>query len=337
MRRSILIFFALAACGPVEDFNGYDALEGEVTFTTTTSEGTVVCDADLALTGTPYTASCSDCEFAFHVEPSILEDRGSADCVLPSLWTYVDDDFIDRSGLGYADATVDIDGQPLDRALVAVGDLEGRRPAAAGVVSDDGARSMVDWDGETTLTWSHEFDELYGETELERRTCDDQAELRGGRPGDGRSAEETLDCAGFVLDVWTVELVAGETVHLGMDTVAADTAFDSVLFVENPDGCIVASGDDVFSCSFAPAAWSCGGGKFTPEVSGTHRILAYSYGSCTDDDHDGDGVPDVSAYRLTVESETEPKLTLEHDDLPMSADRLTTLVEGQVTVHKVEE
>lgn len=326
----------LLACGDPSDFNGYDALEGELTYTTTTSDGSVVCDVDLALTGSTYTGPCSDCTFAFHVEPEIVKDRSSDDCDLPSLWTYVDDDFIGDSGLGYADATVDIDGNPMDRALVAVGEFEGRL-TSAGVVADGQPLSAVDWDGSDTLTWSHGFVHEWGRDLLyQDRECvvEDVPEMGGKNTQGAHEVRGELTCAGFEVDVWTFEAKAGEKISLALDTVAADSAFDTVLYIEDPSGCLVAKGDDTFRCSFAPEQFSCGGGKFTPEETGTYRIIAGSFGYCTAPDADRDGFGDTAEYRLSIDADYDPQLALEQDEAPRYTDRLTTAIDGQVRVSK---
>ncbi|MFT7520520.1 MAG: hypothetical protein ACI9MC_002669 [Kiritimatiellia bacterium] len=324
----------LFACGGSNDFDGYNTLAGELNYTNHTSDGAVVCDVDLALTGTTFTGPCSDCTFAFHVEPTIIEDRGSEDCELRSLWTYVDDDFIDQSGLGYADATVDIDGKPMDDALVAVGVFEGRM-TSAGVVADGQARSEVSWDGEGNLSWSHQMVEAHGPDLLyhERECVVTEVPELGGRKTEGAyQGTGELTCAGFEVDVWTFNARAGERVDLALDTVAADSAFDSVLFVEDPDGCLVALGDDVFRCSYAPLDYSCGGGRFTPEKTGTYRIIAGSYDACTAPDLDGDGYGDVAEYRLSIDASYDPELALEQDEVPRFEDQLTTTIDGQALV-----
>lgn len=331
------LVLALTGCGPTTDFNGYTSLTGELTFTSITTNGEVVCDVDLRLIGTPYTAPCSDCEFAFHVDPEVVEDRGTDDCVLSSIWTYVDDDFIGNSGLGYSEATVDLDGQPMDRALVGVGDLDNRRAASAGVISDDDPRSTVDWNGTDTLTWSHSFDEAYGDDLVFRYDeCpwDDVDELSGRRPDEDYTATGEVDCAGFTVDIYTFEGRAGETLSLGLDTVAADSAFDSILFVAGEDGCVQALGDDVFSCTYAPLDFSCGGGKFTPEADGTYQLYAQSLDACTSPDNDGDGFGDVAGYRLSIEADYDPKLTQTGDNVPRTEELIVSSVEGLVTVSK---
>lgn len=336
-RLVLLLLPAAIACGPVTDFNGYTELTGSLTYRTETTAGEVVCDVDLELVGTPYTGSCSDCEFAFHVDPTVIDDRGTDDCVLPSLWTYVDDDFIGNSGLGYADATANIDGEPLDRALVAVGDLEGTRPTSAGIVQDGQAFTEVSWDGVGTMRWEHRFEELTGENWLwDRPTCtvDDLPELKGKKVEGGYSGTGSLDCAGFIVDVWSFEGRAGERVELALDTVSDDSAFDTTLIVEGPDGCLVAEGDDVFQCSFAPSQWSCGGGKFTPDQSGTHRVIAWSLGSCTAPDTDQDGWGDRADYRLAIAADYDPQLTQVEDDLPLTEELLVSTVSGSVDVVK---
>ena len=334
MRLALL--FALVACGrDTTQFNGYRDLVGEVAFSRVLDDGTVICDVDLELTGRPYTSHCNDCEFAFHVDPVVVEDRGTADCVLPSIWTYFDDELATDPGLGWSEASVDFDGNPVDDALMVVGNYEGTRAMAVAMVGDGEPGASVDWDGSSTLSWTVSFDEPAGEPLLLDFCGDfDSGTIDGTRSEGAYKADETLDCAGRIGDVWTFEARAGETVKIVMDTVAADSAFDTVFYVNDPGGCTIASSDDAFVCSFQPLDYRCSGGRFTPEESGTYEIVAYSYDACTADDADGDGFGDRAAYRMSIDADYDPRLTLVEDDAPFTEFIATTSVVGTVEVSR---
>ena len=57
-----------------------------------------------------------------------------------------------------------------------------------------------------------------------------------------------------------------------VDTVAADSAFDSVAWLNAPDGCTVAFSDDAFDCSYAPLTYRCSAFDHVADVAGTYEI-----------------------------------------------------------------
>ncbi|MEZ4316326.1 MAG: hypothetical protein R3F61_02430 [Myxococcota bacterium] len=328
-----LALLALCACGPTTDFNGYTELTGTLTYTSRVDGEAILCDVDLDLVGTPYTGRCSDCEFAFHVDPTVVRDDSDAECTLPSLWTYVDDDFIDRSGLGYAASTATFDGRPLDRALVAVGDLEGRA-TSAGMIGAGTPDASVRWDDEDTLTWTYRFEEGGGEPQdlhLEG-ACDPGSagliEIDGSRDEGTFAEDQTLACDGFQVDRWTFEGRAGEALDIHLDTVGAESAFDTAFYINGPDGCTEAFSDDAYTCSFRPLEYDCAGGRFTPQANGIHTLIVMNYGKCTSPD----GERGTGAYRLSFDGPSDPGLQLVADDAETYEHRVVTELSGAVMV-----
>ncbi len=334
MRTTALPLLLLSACGPTTDFNGYTSLTGTLTFESLVDGQDTRCDVDLELTGVPYTSHCSDCTFAFHVDPVTVRDDGTEECALPSLWTYVDDDFIGNSGLGYAPATATFYGQPLDNALVAVGDLNGRRATAAGIIGDGTPETSVVWDGVDTLTWTHTFEEGTGGQRNFPVTgaCDpgeDWLDELDGSHGEGAYAvEEELACSDMETDTWTFQATAGDELTLYMDTVAAESAFDAAFYIIGPEGCVIYDSDDAFNCSFRPLEFQCAGGSFEAQTSGTYTLVAENYGSCNDPAGDyGTG-----AYRLSMDAPRDPQWTLIEDDGEAYEHRLVSTVSASVHV-----
>ncbi|TNE84203.1 MAG: hypothetical protein EP330_30245 [Deltaproteobacteria bacterium] len=335
--RHLTLLLALVACGgEVTDFNGYRALDGELTYTETLEDGQVVCDVDLALVGRPYTANCNGCEFAFHVDPEVIEDRSSEDCVLPSIWTYFDDELATDVGLGWAEAATDFDGNPVDDALMVVGNYQGTRAMAVALAGAEEANTSIDWDGEANLGWEATRTAGYGDPVL-LQVCEggwDGGSFDGNRSDGAYRGTGELGCDGLVADVWTFEARAGEPVKITMDTVAADSAFDAVYYLNDPSGCTIGGSDDAFQCTFRPLDYKCPGGKFVPEVSGTYELVAYSYDQCTAADLDRDGYGDIAEYSLSIDADYDPNLTLVDDDAPYYPHVSTVQVRGAAEVSR---
>ena len=99
--------------------------------------------------------------------------------------------------------------------------------------------------------------------------------------GDATSHLGDLPCEEEV-DVWALDLSAGETVTLRVDTVAAASTFDPGLTLfatpdpDNADG--LAFGDDDFDCTFPPPKYQCPEIVFTAEETDTFGISVENYG-----------------------------------------------------------
>lgn len=102
----------------------------------------------------------------------------------------------------------------------------------------------------------------------------------------------TLPCAGGLVDIWTVDVEAGDRLAMLVDTITPDTAFDPALYVSTEDACLLTSGDDELECSWPPPTYACPSAVVTVETTGKLQILVQSLGACT-------GAQ--AQYRLAVE------------------------------------
>ena len=96
------------------------------------------------------------------------------------------------------------------------------------------------------------------------------------------------------MDRWAVNVAAGDTLVVTADTIALDTTFDPVVWVDGPAGCTLAYGDDELECSAPPPAFGCPAIRFTAPESGVYEVVVSAQGSCA-------GA--VGAYRLDVVSQ----------------------------------
>ena len=124
-----------------------------------------------------------------------------------------------------------------------------------GTVAYDGSETgTTEFDNASgMLTWT--FEDTYEET---ARTyfeyCDYIDYWDAYDNWDAPAGTSGIDCEGEVVDVWEVELTAGDMFLASVDTVAADSAFDPWMYVNGPDSCFTATADDSFDCTFEPVA-----------------------------------------------------------------------------------
>jgi hypothetical protein len=89
-------------------------------------------------------------------------------------------------------------------------------------------------------------------------------------PLSGETGTGSVEC-GFndVADIWYLDLVAGETVVVGVDTAVAGD--DPKLDFVGPDSCRIAERDDDVVC--ATGDTRCPSFQYTPEVSGRYSVV----------------------------------------------------------------
>jgi hypothetical protein len=146
------------------------------------------------------------------------------------------------------------------------------------------------------------------------------------------------------VDVWTVELVAGESIFLSVDTVSEASSFDPYIYITDSETCMVGMTDDDFSCSdesadegddpspepvdtgFDSGWWEggyCPGTEYIASETGTHHIIVSGY-SCDSE---------VAEYEIGIDAGSDPMLTLLADDIDArSMTAQTHMVEGTATV-----
>ena len=258
-----------APCADIGTLNaGVDPADFSGTLTwVTTLDGAIVCDVDVALTGTPYTLPCDSCEFAVWMEGTVTRDDSAPDCALDPLYTFVSDGSYTDNFLAYREnyeeyyaylltaGTVDptIDGTlytiTLEQSLAyESGDETFGTFTRAG---DD-----LTWGFDVSST-EYEYNETYGgscdEVDIlwSSSTTDNADDETGTGPVDCDGAGEV----GELGDAWTFDVVAGDTIAVTVDTVATGTAFDPYFFLSSPDECLIAFADDNFDCTYAPVSW----------------------------------------------------------------------------------
>ena len=274
-----------------------DTMTGVVTWeqVQTDSDGvdTTLCDSTIDLTGSAYAGDCEDCEFAFEVSTSV-DDGGLPDCGNPTITTWVESNIYknplmmfwsektETDDYGYTSSFTNLlrTGVSIDYSDYGYGYYPG---PYFGTVAYDGAET-----GEAVLT-TGEVDSLswtFADTYEEQARnyfeyCDYVDYWDAYDNWDAAAGESGLDCDGELVDVWEVDLAAGDMFLLSVDTIAADSAFDPWVYVNGPDSCFAASADDSFDCTFEPTDYQCPSMAYEAADAGTHQVVVSSYGSCT--------------------------------------------------------
>lgn len=283
-----------------------DALTGTMQWDVVQDDGTqetVLCDAELELSGTALSGYCDGCDFAFEMSGEVTEDNGNGDCVYFPQLHYTDDPFIVNPTLVFfSEYSIVYNGTRYtytnDLRTGVAYDYTAYGPAyyypgpyytfVAWDNSDRGAATLTDnGDGSQTLSWDWYFtgydieNIAYTYCSSYPENFDYTANLVEWKGGRSRSA---LDCTGERIDLWEVSLDAGDVFLATVDTIAADTAFDPYFYLNGPDSCTIGEADDSFPCTHPPLDYSCPTARFEVPESGTYQLAVGSYGSCTGDD-----------------------------------------------------
>lgn len=299
-----------------------EALTGSVSWdsvtTPTDGSGDVVnCDADIALSGTPWSGDCEGCDFAFEIDATPSDE----DCEYPTILTWVDSavyknpmmvffsEFSETDEYGYTTEYTNLlrTGVAIDYSDYGYGYYPG--PYFGNVVADELDVGSATWtagdaDGEGTLEWTW----TYSSDETERNYfnyCDAPGDPTENDNWDAVAGTSGLACSGEQVDVWEVDLAAGDLFLATVDTVAADTAFDPWFYINAPDTCLDAVVDDAFDCTFEPLDYQCPSMAFEVDEEGTYQIVVASYDSCTGD---------AAEYELNVATGVENEVVVEEGE-----------------------
>lgn len=122
--------------------------------------------------------------------------------------------------------------------------------------------------------------------------------------------EEDLSCSSGGVDVWSVNLNAGDDVVVRADTISASTTFDPAFTLYVGDSLSTAtevgSADDEFPCTFPPPDYSCPEFSSTAEVSGPFIGAVRVVGNCAGS---------IAEYEIEVTVNGAPRTpTLQEDD-----------------------
>lgn len=224
-------------------------------------DGTVVCDADIALTGASYTGDCGDCTFAFAIDAEVTTDNGTADCELPTTLTFMPDPsgVILDPGLFFWETFETDYGTYTNVAATGFSYYYAgytyAGPYFAYFAYDGGANTFVKSGND--VSWNVSIvDEAA--TDLYLNDCGTAMENTASTSFTGtETMMEDVACDATTLDVWSFDVAAAGTVSFTVDTVAADSTFDAVAWINGADTCTMVFGDDNFDCAFPPANYSC--------------------------------------------------------------------------------
>jgi hypothetical protein len=281
------------------------------------SGGVVLCDTTIDLIGAPFTGHCSDCDWAFDVEATVVSEKGSS-CAYELYQpehTFLTDPY---SGLvdtyfGFADYYNYSSRYPLYDVAFFGGYY------STPYFSFWTWRNLVAGD-----SWLETYKAKTGGLDLRWYTstgygknyypsyCGDYGSYMFYSASTAYYGASTLNCGGNTMyDVWSFYAGAGSGsgspyAWISADTVAADTAFDLRLRILDSSLCEVGFADDQFACTYAPTAWICPGYKLSLTPKSTYYVMVQSMGSCTGTS---------AEYELYVETDgSDPMLSLVTDD-----------------------
>ena len=98
----------------------------------------------------------------------------------------------------------------------------------------------------------------------------------------------------------------GTALDITIDTTSLATAFDPYVWVQDASGCVVGYSDDSFTCTYPPPSYECPSVSLDETEGGTYEVIVLMYGSCAGS---------VGEYEIVVEHDSDPKLTLVHDNV----------------------
>jgi hypothetical protein len=289
-----------------DEASPWSSIEGTLEYDYTVS-GSVVCDATVSFTGTPYAGDCKDCDFAFEIEPVLERDEGTIACPWnPILTLYAPGSFwIDPTVVGFTDHNngipdVLILGATTEWYGTTLGELE------------DGYLGSVSLDG-NELAWTIDaalgYKPLTGIRYSPSTPCAPDYFYPYDAHGPyaaGNTTYGELGCSSEVVDVFEFEGQAGGVVKLTADTTSDDLAPVMLLWVYGPESCVERAAFGNFECSKGDEL-PCPALSIDTEPGRYVAVL-----SALGCDGDGDG---PGGYRLDLDASWDPKLAQIHDDL----------------------
>jgi hypothetical protein len=171
--------------------------------------------------------------------------------------------------------------------------------------------STFSFDG-TNLAWTW-YENTYGyvnpywDDGCTNTQCTQRTDFAGG----SYSGTGDLDCTDTgLVDLWEITVAAGDTVSIGIDTVASTTTFDPAMYVIGPDDCEAGTADDSVVCTYPPPSYSCPSTDLVATDTGTYTIVARLLGNCAD--------ASTGSYSITVDATSDPGLTQSQDNVSTS-------------------
>ena len=300
----------------IEDLGALTGIELEVTYETWVDDA-LVCAKEVAVTGTPYTGECEGCDFAFSIEGELVEDNSEAGCYVSDYQLLRTDNGIEDMVLAYSELLeVDRWGEVSTYAdaifvTYSSGWYGGGSSSTRVLSHADGGEDpgIFRRDGES-FVWGGDFETTINGDDQLVDYCAGGYTLgwSGTEPSGYATSTEDVTCDGKQVDQWTFTVDETQVVEISADTVSAETTFDPRLFVINDDGCVVASADDNFECTFPPPSFQCPATSVELEP-GEYTILVSSFiDACLEGTEEGE-------YTLRIDAETPIRASLVDDDI----------------------
>jgi hypothetical protein len=303
---------------------GTDLPAGTISGTThlfTSANGETGCDVSTTYTGSTLSGSCEGCDWGFKVDATISEDASTEDCVYYPQLTFLPSGATTDIYLAHADEYT-VYGYYDDYVYTDVL-LWGYGINYYTYYYPGPYWSFFISSGESPYgTFSRTGDDIswsfyiaYDDTAYYANYYTYCSSVYGtagtSNYGGAYTGTSTVDCGYYggdepVIDVWSMMATVGDTVSVTVDTVADDTAFDTLLWVNDGDSCTVAYADDSFDCTYTPAAYQCSSVQFDATTE-TYELVVASYGSCNGDE---------AEYQLSVDAASNPMLALSQDSIP---------------------
>ncbi|MFH1463082.1 MAG: hypothetical protein ABIO70_01720 [Pseudomonadota bacterium] len=256
----------------------------------------VDCDAHIALHGTAYTGFCHGCDFAFTTAAEVIDGE---DCAyFHPFWSLLPGDQFDRDLVLAWVSHTEAYGYTFYDTL-AIG-----YPSGLGVgwyplvyaspqMGERGEGSYEDG----VLSWSYAYTGSSYAAATYYQLCDGDRYAPWSEAtapyGATLAGSSTLPCDGEeMLDVWTVQAEAGQSLAVTVDTLGEATAFDPWFWVNSPSQCTRVYANDNFACSYPPPYWGwCPSALVEVGEAGTWQVVVGAYGCAGD----------VGEYEVRVE------------------------------------
>lgn len=300
------------------------------------SAGQVICDNDLSLTSRPYTGSCDDCAFAFYIDAEVTAERGTPDCAMFPMLSFVPGDW---NGVEFTDlfmvlhSAYDAGGGYVFYNWLTAGysavyggyDYPGPYYYPIGYGGGFLGRTTFR-DDVLTLDWYYYAPPYNAYNYVYFDDCGEKLEPSTEvSAADGVSASSRLTCDGLTGDVWEFTVAEGASLEVSVDTLGADTTFDPMLIINGPDGCTEVIAQDNFLCTYPPPTYLCPSWSEPRAAGGTWTAVVLNMGSCAGSE---------AEYAITVGGTDDVRLVTDDFDAWTALSesfKLTVLMNAQLT------
>jgi hypothetical protein len=269
---------------------------------------TMLCDTNIELETTPVTSDCPYCVYEWEIAATVVAEEGTActDDLYNIRHTFLDtEDAWSQMYVGFADAA--FNGYE-DLLFIGYGSPTGTSWESVGFDGSafNGNLDFVSFveDG-NGLNW--DMSRIAYEEGWAGDECGGVGDATTPPRGDYIETSDAVCSLNEHYDLWEATLVAGDLIHISVDTTSSTTAFDPWVTLIGSDSCQVGNSNSSFDCTFAPE-WgaTCPAIEVEVPTDGIYTIIVGAYASCT-------GVN--GEYELRVDAAVDPSLTLVGDGL----------------------